>query len=147
MGFTAYITYIISFGWTDYIIEERDKLDSFEDTREVQLAEGNGATAMEALEAALAAIPGNILDLQKEAQEAEFGSALINDALEATPSLMGGEWKFQWNGITKLIEQGEGDWHTRFDIAIYNDDFAAFEEGAEEREKAEKEAAAARMAA
>jgi hypothetical protein len=54
--YQASLVKIESFGWVDYVIEELDKLDSYEDTREYVVAEHEAKTPEEAIEALFAEI-------------------------------------------------------------------------------------------
>jgi len=48
--YKANLTYIVSEGWVDYTIPERDILDSYELTQDTEIAEALGATPEEAVE-------------------------------------------------------------------------------------------------
>lgn len=112
MQVVCHITYIVSRGDFTFSYGD-DRTDSAEDCSELGLTQGEGATALEALEAALSA-----LDASVEALEAELDPADLNFIVEAAQDFYTETgWEVGSLGFERIIrpfDQGHTRWSVWF---------------------------------
>jgi len=124
--FKAYLMHVTSRGWVEYCIESIDKLDTYEDTNDVGVAEAEATSPVEAVRAVLAAAPAGFAALLKEAEEEEAadkwgGPAWVRNVLSDMATLATVEWErdqFRSSGWTGTIRTGKCSTE-RWEVRVY----------------------------
>jgi hypothetical protein len=121
--YTARLTHIISHGWQDYVIEEKDILDNYEVTDDVTISIAVGGSPEEAVRNLMESVDDGFASVEAFCEEegTEFGDPMGTTAVEDRGTLTGAEWKLD-RGYVQSEIRNDGSTQTRWSIFIHEDD-------------------------
>ena len=121
--YTARLTHIVSHGWQDYVIEEKDILDNYEVTDDVTISIAEGDSPEEAVRNLIESVDEGFASVEAFCEEegTEFGDPMGTTAVEDRGTLTGAEWKLDRMCCVAEI-RNDGSTQTRWSIFINDDD-------------------------